>query len=469
MPARNALLVVTLILALTTSLFTGTTTTRAQIPTDAFTQQTHSGPNAALGWLAANQGPDGSYGSYFEGETAAAAYALWLNDSTSYPTTVAYDYLEHQLNDSRTWFWGAYGEADIPGEVLFSTAITHNLGTVNGSAVQSRLLADQAQNGGFMGFFEVDRTVTSSVDTAMALWGLANAGLIPETNMTAAVNYLLTLQNPEGNFNLTKNTIENPYSSLGPDKIAITAVVLLALREAGYNPASPAVESALGYLSLAAWEGFNGPGHVYDAAISFLAFLQYYHPHEAAASLTYLTAQQNSDGGFSDMTRSSPASNALDTGWAAVALQYTVKQNVTTQGPANQPPKAIFSYNPTSPKNASGVSFDAGSSYDSDGDYLTYAWTFGDGSTGSGQKVTHSYSSIGTYTVTLTVTDSGNNPNQLTGTTWTNITVESSFPSQTATRPSSNNLNLVAGLTILGAVIISGAYLAMRIKRRTKK
>ena len=429
-------------------------------------QQNHSGLDSALGWLLAHQASDGSYGAYFEGQTAAAAYALWLNDSTSHASTAAYDYLGHQLNDSSTWFWGPYGEADIPGEVLFSNAITHNLATVNTSAVQSRLLAFQTQSGGFAGFFEVDRTVTSSVDTAMALWGLANAGLVPETNRTAAINYLLTLQNPEGNFNLTRTTIENSYSSLGPDKIAITAVVLLALREAGFNPGSPSIEFALEFLSLAAWEGFSGPGHVYDAALSLLAFLQYYHPHEAAASLTYLMAQQNSDGGFSDASRSSPSSNALDTGWAAVALQYAIRRDITIQGSVNQPPKAIFSFNPQNPKNGTSVSFDAGSSYDSDGDHLQYDWTFGDGKTASGQKVTHSYSQSGTYTVTLTVIDSGTNPNQLTGTTWSSLTVESFSTSHAATQPQTNSLSLEAGIAVLAVAVIIGGYLVTKTNKK---
>lgn len=35
-----------------------------------------------------------------------------------------------------------------------------------------------------------------------------------------------------------------------------------------------------------------------------------------------------------------------------------------------------------------------------------YSWSFGDGSVGSGQSVSHAYSSAGTYTVTLTATDS---------------------------------------------------------------
>jgi len=300
----------------------------------------------------------------------------------------------------------------------------------------------------------------------MALWGLSSARLIPETNRTAAVSYLLSLQNPQGNFNLTKITIGNPLSFLGPDKIAITALVLLALRDNGFDGLSAPAVSALGFLSQATSSNLNSPGHVYDAALSSLAFLQYYHPHEALSALGYLKSQQNPDGGFSDINRPSTISNVLDTGWASVALQYAIQQNVSVQGPVNQSPKAIFSLNPQNPPNGSVVSFDAGSSYDSDGDHLAYDWTFGDGSTATGIKVTHSYSRSGTYTVTLTVTDSGTNPNQLTGTTWNSITVGSSSTAQTANQPPTNNLNPEAGFVALGVAIIIGAYLVIKANRK---
>jgi PKD repeat protein len=36
---------------------------------------------------------------------------------------------------------------------------------------------------------------------------------------------------------------------------------------------------------------------------------------------------------------------------------------------------------------------------------VSYNWTFGDGTTGSGSGVSHTYASRGTYTVGLTVRD----------------------------------------------------------------
>lgn len=49
--------------------------------------------------------------------------------------------------------------------------------------------------------------------------------------------------------------------------------------------------------------------------------------------------------------------------------------------------------------------FDGSFSRDLDGVIVSYAWSFGDGSTGSGRTVTHAYPAPGTYAVTLTVTD----------------------------------------------------------------
>lgn len=74
-------------------------------------------------------------------------------------------------------------------------------------------------------------------------------------------------------------------------------------------------------------------------------------------------------------------------------------------GPTNQKPTANFSANTTSGNAPLEVTLDASSSSDSDGNIISYDWSFGDGSKGSGQTVTHTYDSAGDYTVELTVID----------------------------------------------------------------
>ncbi|MBO8182947.1 MAG: right-handed parallel beta-helix repeat-containing protein [Archaeoglobus sp.] len=71
----------------------------------------------------------------------------------------------------------------------------------------------------------------------------------------------------------------------------------------------------------------------------------------------------------------------------------------------NSPPVAIVDFKDTAYVNEE-IEFNASKSYDPDRDELTFFWSFGDGSSGVGNVVTHSFSSAGTYNVTLSVFDS---------------------------------------------------------------
>ena len=73
--------------------------------------------------------------------------------------------------------------------------------------------------------------------------------------------------------------------------------------------------------------------------------------------------------------------------------------------PANKSPGARFTASPTSGEAPLNVSFNASASYDLDGSITSYVWTFGDGGSSSGATAAHTYTSAGTYTARLRVTD----------------------------------------------------------------
>jgi len=280
---------------------------------------------AAINWLMLHQQSDGSYGSFTEPQTAPAAYAMWIRFQDTNKVVLSYNWLKNQLQNSTTWFWGGGGnlaEADIPGEILYTFSQSQNLHMLNLlPGVTTNLTKFQQTNGGFLGYFDTasNKQVTSSVDTAMALLGLISSNSITVTKEQSAVNYLLALQNPDGSFNLTKTVRSNSLYSLGPEPTSITALVTMALREASLSMSNSTLISALNYLVASASANFNG--HVYAAALSLLVFSGFSDASEAAVADTFILQQQNTDGGFRDIIRSSTGSNALDTGWAAIALQ----------------------------------------------------------------------------------------------------------------------------------------------------
>ncbi|CAH0999302.1 hypothetical protein LEM8419_00600 [Neolewinella maritima] len=82
----------------------------------------------------------------------------------------------------------------------------------------------------------------------------------------------------------------------------------------------------------------------------------------------------------------------------------TVTVEVTN---VDEAPVASFTATPTSGTSPLSVSFDATASNDPEATALTYAWDFGDGTTGDGATPSHVYTGTATFTASLTVTDEG--------------------------------------------------------------
>jgi DNA/RNA endonuclease G (NUC1) len=97
------------------------------------------------------------------------------------------------------------------------------------------------------------------------------------------------------------------------------------------------------------------------------------------------------------------------------------------------------------------ASFSAAGSVDPNGSIVSYAWDFGDGSTGSGVTASHVYAQDGAYTVRLTVTDDDG----LTGTATVRVTVTNVAPVLGAV--SDATVNLGSGYTLAATFTDPGA------------
>ena len=90
----------------------------------------------------------------------------------------------------------------------------------------------------------------------------------------------------------------------------------------------------------------------------------------------------------------------------------------------NMAPTAAIAASPMTGPAPLVVTFDGGGSSDPEGGALTYAWSFGDGTAGTGIRLTHTYATPGVFPVTLTVRDAAGATDSVT----VSITVSASAP-----------------------------------------
>jgi len=136
--------------------------------------------------------------------------------------------------------------------------------------------------------------------------------------------------------------------------------------------------------------------------------------------------------------------NGLNSSWS-IPLMVTVSEPATS----NEPPILDIK----APNNGSAnqtIVFDASGSIDPDGVIISYVWDFGDGTTGTGKTVDHSYAKPGMYLVTLTVTDN-------TGKTFTktfHVTINAYTEARVNTKSASFSYLSIALIFIVCAISI---------------
>jgi parallel beta-helix repeat protein len=87
-----------------------------------------------------------------------------------------------------------------------------------------------------------------------------------------------------------------------------------------------------------------------------------------------------------------------------VTRTLIIEKNSSQMNPDNQAPIANAG-GPYQGKVNEMITFDGSGSYDQDGTITVYQWSFGDNSTGSSVSSTHTYTTPGTYIITVQVTD----------------------------------------------------------------
>lgn len=161
---------------------------------------------------------------------------------------------------------------------------------------------------------------------------------------------------------------------------------------------------------------FTGGGHNDSVPIIFDSGLQLW--------VGSYTPGSNEPGGLWSLSVSaSDSATPANSGSAAKAI--------TLQ---DRPPVAIFTESPITALTSVPINFDGTASSDPDGTIVTFSWDFGDGSTGSGATTSHSYSTGGTYTVRLTVTDNSGSIASNTAI----LTIQDRPPTATFTTSSAN-------------------------------
>jgi PKD repeat protein len=127
-----------------------------------------------------------------------------------------------------------------------------------------------------------------------------------------------------------------------------------------------------------------------------------------------------------------------------------IGQAITTMNSANEPPVANAG-GPYTGTEGMALSLNGGGSTDPENATLTYAWDFGDGTTGTGASPSKAYADNGTYTITLVVSDPAGESHTAT----TTATIANVAPAGTFSAPTTVESGAAYNLAIAGATDVA--------------
>ena len=140
---------------------------------------------------------------------------------------------------------------------------------------------------------------------------------------------------------------------------------------------------------------------------------------------------------LSGATDTNPSHTYTSPGVYTVTLAVTddlgVSSSASTTITIDAVPTVTFTSSANPVTAGSTVAFNAGGSSDSYGTITSYSWSFGDGTTATGQAPSHAYATPGTYTVSLTVTNDAGQSATQTGTITVNSAASPTPPTTTTT------------------------------------
>ena len=225
---------------------------------------------------------------------------------------------------------------------------------------------------------------SASIGAASYAWVFGDGGAATtsqaEHTFTAAGTYTttLTISDGLGQINATNVTVtvnEVPVENSPPTPVISTST---SMGEAPFTVSFDGSDSydADGTISSWLWNFGDGSSTVTGATAT----------HSYTVAGTYSASLK--------VTDNQGAANSITT--PIIITSPTVE---------NQAPTASLTASVTEGTTPLEVIFDGSASTDPEESPLTYSWNFGDGSSGQGATVSHTYTSPGTFTATLTVTD----------------------------------------------------------------